>query len=131
MGKRIPWHQLKPEYRERLERKGITPEAHAAGASLRAARGHEHTPERPGQYNPQQFPSYATERRRLIAQLQAKKERVFGESRRWSKTRSDKWIREKPPPIKQLRWAVNVASDEEILDAIRENSETFTFLGYH
>lgn len=33
------WDQLSPDYRARLERKGITAETHAAGASLYAARG--------------------------------------------------------------------------------------------
>lgn len=130
---RKPWAQLSPNHRARLEKNGITPEMHAAGASLKAARGHAQTPEHPGQFNPQQFPKYAAERQRLNALMQAKKEQVFGASPRWAKggaQRSLKYLRERPPAIGNLRWAVYKASDEELFDAIREDPKTFSFLGY-
>jgi hypothetical protein len=42
---RKAWGDLSPDYRDRLERRGITETAHAFGAPLRAARGHgAHTP---------------------------------------------------------------------------------------
>lgn len=131
MAQRKPWNQLSPTYRARLEKAGITAEQFAAGASIKAARGHEKTPERPTQYNPQQFPTYAAKRQRLTAQLEQKKERVFGGSPRWNGERSHKWIRERPPSIAHLRWAVNEATDEDFYNAIREGPEAFTFLGYH
>lgn len=130
---RKPWAQLTPTYRARLEKAGISQKDFEAGASIKAARGHATTPERPGQYNPQQFPKYAAERQKLNALMQAKKERVFGGSARWGKggaERSMRWLREKPPAIGNLRWAVYKASDEELFDAIREDPKTFTFLGY-
>jgi hypothetical protein len=43
-----------------LERGGITRDAYESGASLKAARGHSATPEKPTDYNrnPDQFPEY-------------------------------------------------------------------------
>lgn len=38
--RRKSWDQLSPAYRKRLERAGVTKEAHAAGAGLHKARGH-------------------------------------------------------------------------------------------
>ena len=40
MARRLAWDQLSDNYRQRLTRKGITPEQHAQGASLKGARGH-------------------------------------------------------------------------------------------
>lgn len=130
MAKRKPWSQLTPTYRARLEKAGLTEEQFDSGASIKAARGHATTPERPTQYNPVQFPAYAANRQQLIIQLGDRKEQVFGSSPRWDRSRSDHWIRIKPPSIAQLRWAVNVASDEDLYSAIREDPKTFTFLGY-
>lgn len=130
MAQRKPWSQLTPTYRARLEKAGLTETSFNAGASIRKARGHAQTPERPAQYNPQQFPTYHGNRRTLLDRLQDRKEQVFGSSPRWNKDRSDRWIREKPPSIAQLRWSVNVASDDDLLDAIRQDPKTFTFLAY-
>lgn len=47
MAVRREWEALTPAYRRRLERGGISREAYTQGASLRAARGHATTPERP------------------------------------------------------------------------------------
>lgn len=44
---RKSWDELSKGHRERLQRKGITRESHAAGVSLTAARGHAATPEHP------------------------------------------------------------------------------------
>lgn len=40
MGRRKAWKDLKPEYRERLKRRGITEEMHKAGVDITPARGH-------------------------------------------------------------------------------------------
>jgi hypothetical protein len=45
---RKSWDELSPGYRRRLERQGIGRLQHLAGESLRGARGHAETPERPG-----------------------------------------------------------------------------------
>lgn len=128
---RKPWAQLSPNYRQRLEKAGISQRDFEAGASIKAARGHAQTPERPGQYNPAHYPKYAAERQRLNTQLEARKAQVFGGSPRWDAQHSQKWLREKPPSIANLRWAVHTASDQDLIDAIREDPETFTFIGYH
>jgi len=54
------WDLLRPTYRARLERKGITRQAYVSGANLSAARGHAATPEKPhlAQRNPQRYAAY-------------------------------------------------------------------------
>lgn len=44
---RKSWESLSPSYRSRLERSGISAESYSQGVSLKAARGHATTPERP------------------------------------------------------------------------------------
>jgi hypothetical protein len=44
-GRRTSWGDLSPEYRARLERKGITAQSHGSGASIKSARGHDKSPE--------------------------------------------------------------------------------------
>jgi hypothetical protein len=129
VAKRKPWAQLSPTYKARLEKAGISKTDFEAGASIKAARGHAYTPERPTQYDPTKFVSYNLKRQSLITQLENRKQQVFGNSMRWSAERSQKWIREKPPSIAQIKWALN-ASDEEIYNAIREDPKTFLFLAY-
>lgn len=60
MATRKQWGDLSPAYRRRLERGGITRSDYERGASLSAARGHKHTPERPEQAkrNPQRYRKY-------------------------------------------------------------------------
>lgn len=124
------WDALKPGYRSRIINAGLTREDYEAGRPLKKARGHEHTPERPKQYSAAKYPKYAAERQRLTAELQQKKEQYFGGSRHWDTAKSDKHIREKPPTMAQLR-SVLAWTQEEWLDAIREDFENFSFLGYH
>lgn len=47
MANRRAWESLSEPYRLRLQRKGVTEELYGSGASLKAARGHAVTPERP------------------------------------------------------------------------------------
>jgi len=132
VGKRTPWAQLKADYRERLIKKGITEEMHAAGASLQTARGHAQTPEHPGAYNPSQYQGYNQRRQALIRQVEARKQQLWSGSPRWNPQESQKWIREKPPSIAEMKWMI-AADEDELEDAIRQirDDETFTFLGYH
>lgn len=55
------WSSLSAKYRERLARGGISQGKYESGASLRKARGHARTPERPGQgiSRPEFQPYYA------------------------------------------------------------------------
>lgn len=124
------WAQLRPDYRERLEKAGITRQDYESGESLSKARGHKDTPEHPRQYDPQQYPQYHAERQRLERDLDRRKQQLFGQSPRWNARRSMENIREKPPSLALIRWALN-AEDSELYDAIREDPETFYFLGYH
>lgn len=124
------WNSLSPAYRDRIEKAGLTRADYEAGTSLSRARGHGQTPERPSSYDPQKYQKYDAERTRLTRLVEQRKEQVFGDSKRWDRRRSDRAIREKPPPLTLLRWAL-AAEDEEIYDAIREDPETYQFLGYH
>lgn len=124
------WNSLSPSYRARIEKAGLTQKDYEAGASLSKARGHANTPENPRSYDPQKYQKYNTVRNQLISQVEQRKEQLFGDRARWSKTRSDRAIREKPPSLAQMRWALQ-ASDQEIVDAIREDPETWQFLTYH
>lgn len=131
MSKRSRWEDLSAGYRERLERHGITPEAHARGETIKSARGHEHTPEKPQYANRQEYPRYTAERDRLIRDFIQRKEELFGESRRFSRQRSEDNVRNNPPPLSLLRWALK-ASKDELLDILRTrmSDARYRFLGY-
>jgi len=124
------WDSLTPAYRKRIEKAGLTQADYEAGTSLTRARGHANTPERPRSYDPAKYQKYNATRKQLTQQVEQRKQEVFGNAARWSRGRSDRIIREKPPSLKLMRWALN-ASDEELADAIREDPETYRFLGYH
>ncbi len=124
------WNSLTPAYRARIEKAGLTRADYEAGTSLTKARGHANTPERPSSYDPNKYQKYNTERNRLYAKVEQRKQELFGDRPRWDRGRSDRTIREKPPSLALMRWALE-ASEEEIIDAIREDPETFRFLCYH
>jgi len=124
------WDQLKPDYRKRLERNGISKIDYERGDSIKAARGHERTPERPSLSNPQQFPKYHSERQRLINAVVQKKQNYFGTSPKWNPAKAKANLVKHAPSIAKLRWANN-ASEDEWLDAIRESPQEYSFLGYH
>jgi hypothetical protein len=124
------WDALSPGYRDRIKKAGLTRQDYEAGQSLSKARGHQNTPEHPRQFDSKKYPKYAAERSKLTKELERKKEGMFYNSDRWSRTKSDRAIREKPPSMAMLRWAL-AADDEDLLDAIRESPETYHFLLYH
>lgn len=131
------WESLKADYRERLERNGISRADYERGASLQAGRGHEKTPEHPKSFDKERFQEYAAERERLTRELARRKEELFGDTPRdprhgprFHEERSLKNIRDQAPPLALMRWALT-ADRDELIDAIREDSETFAFLGYH
>lgn len=64
MAKRRSWESLSEAYRSRLSRAGVTESSYSQGASLRAARGHATTPERPKQAfrNPDLYSNYLRKR---------------------------------------------------------------------
>lgn len=131
------WDSLRPDYRERLERNGVSRQDYEQGASLKKGRGHEKTPERPRYYDAAKYKEYHQRRSSLEKQLADKKKDLFGNRApdakgrpRWNAERSEQNIRENPPSLKMLQWALE-ASEDELIDAIREDDETFSFLGYH
>ena len=134
---RKPWESLSEAYRERLQKAGITAQEHAQGASIRAARGHENTPEHPreGIQKPEKFKDWFDQREALVQRVAARKRRLFGNSRKFNAERSRKLVREgaegkHPPSIAQLQWAVN-ASDDELLSALESQDYDDSFLFYH
>lgn len=124
------WQSLSSDYKARLERAGMSRADYEAGQSLAKARGHDQTPENPRAYDPTKYQKYHSERTRLETQLNSRKQQLFGQSDRWSDSKSKKNIREYPPSLAQIRWAVR-ASDDELLDAFRESPTEFSWLGYH
>lgn len=124
------WDALSPAYRQRMERNGVTRDIYESGGSIQKARGHQATPERPERANAENFPDYFNRRQRLVRELAAKKQRLFHDRLRYDAKRSRDNIRELKPSMSQLQWAVK-ASEDELLDALRDSPETFAFLGYH
>jgi hypothetical protein len=122
------WTALSPGYRARLEKNGISKTAYEAGESIKEARGHKATPERPAQGK--QFPQYQQERDRLVRTITAKKQHWFGTSPKWNPDRANAKFRKDPPPMIRLRqWAK--MTQEEWLDAIRSDDTAAAYLGYH
>jgi|SRR5215475_1704030 len=137
MAVRKPWASLSESYRERLARKGITPQMHSAGESIRAARGHARTPEHPSEAitKPREFPEYARVRTRLIAQVRAKKYRLWGQEHKYSDRRAASIINggfdgHNPPSLARLRWAIE-ANEDDMLRAMSSGDEEYSFLWYH
>jgi hypothetical protein len=124
------WNSLSPAYRARIEKAGLTQADYEAGTSLSRARGHANTPENPRSYDPQKYQKYNTKRSQLTQKVEQRKQELFGDSPRWNKERSDRAIREKPPSLALMRWALE-ASDEDIINAIRQDPDTYRFLCYH
>ena len=124
------WDSLSPGYRSRLEKGGVSKSAYDRGESIKSARGHERTPERPSLSNSQQFPQYHNERQRLINAVMAKKQEYFGTSPKWNPVRAKANFVKYAPSMARLQWAVD-AGYEEWLDAIRESPDEFAWLGYH
>lgn len=124
------WDSLSPTYRKRLEKGGVSRADYEAGRSIKKARGHAQTPERPSQASPTKHPTYFAKRQKLIRDFQAKKRRLWEGSRKYHGQRSMDNVRDGNPTNAQLEWALQ-ADEDELIDAIREDSETFRFVGYH
>jgi hypothetical protein len=110
---------------------------HRAGESIRAARGHERTPEHPkeGVTQPQKFPEWFTNRQALVRRVARRKEQLFGSSPKWNGRRNLKVVNEgtdgkHPPSIAKLQWAID-ATDDEIMEAIESGDIDDSFLYYH
>lgn len=124
------WDALSPNYRKRLANKGISKSDYESGASIKAARGHEKTPERPRGFDRSKFPEYVSRRESLMRKVAERKRQLWGDQPRWDDQRAEQHIRQKPITNRLLQWFLN-ADESELIDAIREDSETFYFVGYH
>jgi hypothetical protein len=137
MAVRKPWASLSEAYKGRLARKGITPQMHAAGEAIRAARGHAKTPEHPseGVRKPKEFPGYMKRRSQLVAEVRAKKYRLWGLEHKYNDRRANQIINKgfggnNPPSMARLQWAID-ASEDDMLRAMRSGDEEYSFLWYH
>lgn len=122
------WNTLSPNYRARLEKNGISRKDYEAGASIQAARGHKDTPERPSQAAG--FTKYLAERNRMIRRVVDKRQAFFGTSPKYNPLKGSKVFQDNPPSMAQLKYWSNL-SEEEWLDAIREDPDSTAYLGYH
>lgn len=125
------WDSLSEAYRKRLIKGGISRAEYEAGASIKKARGHADTPERPVGYQPSKYPKYADRRQGLERRLQQRKEELFGSRPKWKVEKSLANIRSHPATMAQLRWAL-AAEEDELWDAIRDihDHPENAFLGY-
>lgn len=90
---RKAWDALTPAYRARLERGGVTQSFYESGGSLKAARGHATTPERPSRAfrNPDQYSAYLRRRvsrgrevpPNMIPPVERPSRRIIGDSIGW------------------------------------------------
>lgn len=134
------WDSLSLNYRKRLERAGISAKDYSAGISLSKARGHSQTPEHPtDKISRTKYPSYYAKRQQLMRDFIAKKERLWGHykyemrangSTRFHAQRSAENVRDGKMSNAMLEWALS-ASEEELINAIRRDAQTFFFIGYH
>jgi len=124
------WDALSPEYRKRIEKAGLSKADYEAGGSLKKARGHSNTPERPSQYDKKQYPQYARERAKVERDIETKKQLIWGDRPKWNAKKSKGNLAKYPPSMRLMRWALQ-ATKEEIQNALREDPGTFAFLGYN
>lgn len=100
---RREWEQLSSAYRARLTRAGITSDVYNAGGSLKAARGHATTPERPERAfrHPDLYSEYLRRRvakggsvpRDILPPSAVGKPRMISDAIGWPGRESlDKWI---------------------------------------
>lgn len=123
------WSSLSDNYRARLEKNGITKAKYEAGESIKKARGHSKTPERPSMKG--NFPQYQAERTRLTNIVVSKKHHFFSNKPKWNPKRASQPYFDNPPPLTWLRkWAT--MTREEWIDALRQaDTETIPYFGYH
>lgn len=127
------WDALSPAYRHRLEKAGITKGAYQRGASLTAARGHKETPERPERAisNPERYKEYLSRRRRLETRVISKKEKMFGNAKKYSRKRSAANVRNAPMHL--LKKFIEDPEPFEDMDlyAWEEDGDEENILWYH
>ena len=123
------WDGLSPAYKQWLERAGLTRADYESGESIRKARGHAETPERPK--DSAKFPKYHAERLKLNRSIAVQKQNIFGTSPKWNPGRALAAMNKKTPPMVKLRYWATINNREDWLDAISEDPAAADFLGYH
>jgi hypothetical protein len=133
------WADLKPDYRKRLESKGIT-EANRftpqAKATRQAARGHGKTPEHPDRAakQPEKFTEYINRKASLHEAFKAKKIAMFGDQIKYKPSRSEKNANinprtKKPPnPVYMRRFLAMTLDDVLLIDW---SDDEWAILFYH
>jgi hypothetical protein len=138
---RKSWSELSPDYRQRLEKAGITPAQHAAG-DLAEARGHGKTPEHPADIpnlspeKREKYQDYIQRRTDLIRQVVAKKERLWGGGTRYNPKRARAAVEDRMreaghvPTMAKLQAFMNMSDIEAQGLPFWRDSE-WHFLFYH
>jgi hypothetical protein len=124
------WDSLSPAYRKRIAAAGMTKEDYERGGSLRKARGHAHTPERPALHDPKKFPQYESKRQQLANVINAKKVQYFSQAPKWNPLRAKALTLTPGVPLWRLEKAAG-QTEEQWIDEIRRDPEAWAFLGYH
>lgn len=95
---RRDYDALSAGYRGRLERAGMTRAEYERGDSLKSARGHSQTPERPSRAlnRPEAYPDYIARRFALERRVIARKAEIFGTGPKFNAQRSRENLRSGP-----------------------------------
>jgi len=92
MARKRDWNALSKSYQSRLSRKGITRQAYESGVSLKAARGHAHTPEHPEEIteskNHSKYKLYIQKLKKLQEEVIARKEEIWGNRHKYNNPRA-------------------------------------------
>jgi hypothetical protein len=92
MARKRDWSALSPGYQSRLSRAGITRQAYESGVSLKAARGHAHTPEHPEEItqakNHSKYKKYIAKLKKLQEEVIERKELVWGGRHKYNNRRA-------------------------------------------
>jgi hypothetical protein len=125
------WDALKRDTRERYERNGVDKAAYERGESLKAARGHSRTPERPneGRTKPE-FKQYHNERAKLEKDYDAHRRIIWADKNvKTKKGGGLSPLSKGAIPMDVLRWAIGKDANE-IIEAIKRDPKRYGGLGY-
>ena len=139
---RKSWQSLSANYRNRLQRAGITQADYESGSSLSKARGHAHTPEHPSdaEKDKNRYKKYRDNRNRLVQMVIERKQRLFGSQTRYNHIHSVSYVKDgvpnlpgfeqTPPSVAELKAAVK-KSDDQILNEARNQRPEKSYWWYH
>jgi hypothetical protein len=146
MAKQRVWSALSSAYRTRLLRAGVTQKQYEAGASLKAARGHKETPERPMEAikQPSKYQKYRAKAKGLAQQIEDRKAALWDSRYKYHNARSRSYVQGKEkdvkaPGIRMMLKALAMTDEEwedKVLDAAMTEGnggidDDWKFLFYH